>query len=267
MPSKSITWVLDHGCWKIPCTKIGNKCQTHSCGFMVYVSNYQLEPCQSLLLCQSWFRENNPFVSKANLTGNKLLISCSSTVVQDIQLTAKQGSIGLAYFYCEVSDIRKQNVPDILRSLILNLLFWQPSNQLLLDNIYEDCMQGLVMPSNDKLLEALKQLICGFDMTYILIDALDECSHWEEILEFIETLHKWDLRQCHLLVTSRKEQQIIESMMAMGPMEVDMSQMSVDNDIERYLDSMLHSSEGLKELGQEEKHLIKQVLLEKAKGM
>ena len=128
-------------------------------------------------------------------------------------------------------------------------------------------MQGLSIPSDDKLQEALRQLISGFDTTYILIDALDECSDWEEILEFIETLHKWDLWQCHLLVTSRKEQQIVELIMAMKPMEVDMSQMPIDNDIEKYIDSMICSSMELKKWKSEEKGLIKQVLLEKAKGM
>ena len=195
------------------------------------------------------------------------LISCSSTVVQDIQINAKKGSIGLAYFYCDVSDGKKRNTTDILSSLIVNLLYWQPSNQSLLDKTYEDCMEGLSMPSHDKLQEALRQLICGFDITYILIDALDECIDWEEILEFIETLHKWNLWQCHLLITSRKEQQIVESIMAMQPMEVDMTQMPVDNDIEKYLDSMICSSMELKRWKPEEKGLIKQVLLKKAKGM
>jgi len=128
-------------------------------------------------------------------------------------------------------------------------------------------MQGLSMPSDDKLQDALRQLISGFDITYILIDALDECFDWEEILEFIETLHKWDLWQCHLLITSRKELRIVESIMAMKPMEVDMSQMPVDNDIKKYIDFMLHSSVELKKWKPNEKSLIKQVLVKKAKGM
>ena len=194
-------------------------------------------------------------------------MSYSSTVTQDIQLTAKKGSIAVAYFYCDVSDSKKRNVTDILNSLILHLLSWQPSSHSLIDKTYDDCMHGISKPSDDKLLEVLRQLISGFDMAYILIDALDECIDWIEILAFIETLHKWDLWQCHLLVTSRKEQQIVESMMAMKPMEVDMSQMPVHKDIEKYIDYMLHSSVELKKWGPKEKCLIKQVLLENATGM
>jgi hypothetical protein len=88
-----------------------------------------------------------------------------------------------------------------------------------------------------------RKFISGFEMAYILIDALDECLNVEDTLGFIETLHTWGLRQCHLLVTSRKEQQITESMMLTKPMEIDMCQMPVDDDIAKYIDFMLHSSE------------------------
>jgi hypothetical protein len=195
-----------------------------------------------------------------------LIFYNSSTVIQDIQSTAKEDSIGLAYFYCDVADAKKRNVTDILNSLVLHLLSQQPSSNPL-DKTYEDCMHGLSRPSEDKLLEVLRQLICGFEITYILIDALDECFDWEETLEFIEILHKWELWQCHLLVTSRKEQQIIESIMAMNPMEVDMSQMPVHNDIEKYIDSTIQSSVELKKWKTSEKGVMKELLLEKAKGM
>ena len=107
----------------------------------------------------------------------------------------------------------------------------------------------------------------GFEMAYILIDALDECLKMGEILKFIYTLHGWEIKQCHLLVTSRKEQQIIESMMLTRPMEIDMCQMPVDDDIANYVDSMLHSSSELKRWGTNEKNLIRKTMLEKAKGM
>ena len=191
----------------------------------------------------------------------------SSTVVQDIQSISKVGSVGLAYFYCDVSDAKKRGVTDILSSLVIHLLAWQPSDQSVLDNTYEYCMGGFSKPSNDRLHEVLRQLIFGFEKAYILIDALDECLKVEDTLEFIETLQAWGLRQCHLLVTSRKEQQIIESMMLTMPMEIDMCQMPVDDDIANYVDSMLHSSSELKRWGTNEKNLIRKTMLEKAKGM
>ena len=173
----------------------------------------------------------------------------------------------MAYFYCDVSDAKKRNATDILSSLVVHLLAWQPSDQSFLHKTYDDCMDGLSKPFDDKLLDILRQFISGFEMTYILIDALDECLKMGEILKFIFTVHGWEIEQCHLLVTSRKEQQIMESMGTMQPLEVDMSQMPVDDDINKYIDLMLHSSPELERWSPIEKDLIRKVLLGKAKGM
>ena len=51
------------------------------------------------------------------------------------------------------------------------------------------------------------------------------------------------------------------------PMEIDMYQMPVDDDIAKYIDFMLHSSSELKRWGTNEKDLIIKAILEKAKGM
>ena len=175
---------------------------------------------------------------------------------------------GLAYFYCDVSDDKKRNVTDILSSLIIQLLACQPSNQLLLDKTYDDCNRGLLSkPSDQKLYEVLRQLLSGFEMAYVLIDALDECLHMGEILELTKIMHGWNQRECHLLVTSRKEQKIVESMVSTVPIEIDMSQMPVDVDIEMYIEFALHSSPELGRWGPDEKYAIRKALLEKANGL
>lgn len=177
--------------------------------------------------------------------------------------------IGLAYFYCDVSDDKKRNVTEILSSLIIQLLAWKPSNQSLLDKTYNDYNIGGVpsKPSDTSLYEILRQLLSGFEIAYVLIDALDECLHMGEILEFTKTLHGWNCRECHLLVTSKKEQQIVESMVSTAPIEIDISQMPVDVDIEKYIEFTLCSSPELERWGPDEKDLIRKVLLEKANGM
>ena len=190
-------------------------------------------------------------------------------MINDIERTVKKGTSqsGLAYFYCDVSDSRKRNVTDILRSLVVNLLAWQPVNKSILDTLYQDCMGGCSKPSDEALYEVLRQFISAFQKAYICIDALDESLDWEKMMELVETIHRWDLEQCHLLVTSRKEQWIIKSMVSTKPMEVDMTQMPVDTDIEIYIDFHLHSSSELRRWSSDEKASIRHVLLEKAKGM
>jgi len=160
-------------------------------------------------------------------------------------------------------------VTAILNSLVVHLLAWKPQDQSLLNSTYtKDCQNGLSKPSNERMLEILRQFICGFKDTYILTDALDECLEVEKtVLMLIETLHRWGLRQLHLLVTSRQEQRITELLTPMEPMAVDMTCKAVNDDIENYINDMLQSSPGLKEWGITEKDFIRTVLLEKANGM
>ena len=193
-----------------------------------------------------------------------LLTSQSSTIVEDID---PKHSIGKAYFYCDISDVRKRRVTDILSSLVIHLLAWEPHDKSLLDKTYKVHQDGLSKPSDEKLLKILGQFISGFEETYILVDALDECLNMEEILNFIENLHKLALKQCHLLVTSRREPQIADVIMPMEPIEIDMCQMPIDADIKIYIDTMLHSSPELRRWGKNDKDLIRNVLLEKANGM
>ena len=183
----------------------------------------------------------------------------------------------MAYFYCDVSDDKKRSVIDILSSLIIQLLAGQPSNYSHLEETYNLCFKFLfsngplvtmlLKPSDKQLYQVLRQLLSGFEMTYVLIDGLEECLHMGEILKFIKTLHGWSKREYHLLVTSRKEQQIVESMVSAKPMEIDMSQMPVDVDIEKYIEFVLHSSPELERWGSDDKDLIRKVLLENANGM
>ena len=152
--------------------------------------------------------------------------------------------------------------------MVIHLLAWKPQGQSLLNNTYtKECQNGLSKPQNEIMLEILRQFICGFEDTYILIDALDECLEVEKVLMQIETLHRQGLKQLHLLVTSRQEQQITELLTPMEPMKVDMTCEAVDDDIENYINDMLQSSPGLKEWGITEKDDIRMALLEKADGM
>ena len=73
--------------------------------------------------------------------------------------------------------------------------------------------------------------------------------------------------QCHLLITSWREQVIVNSLQQVEPEEIDLTLMPVDNDINKYIDEMLEESEELEELEPETKQHIKRLLKEKANGM
>ena len=107
----------------------------------------------------------------------------------------------------------------------------------------------------------------GFQDVYLFIDALDECSNLEEVLELVKLINRWSIRSCHLLVTSRKELPIVNSLRQAMPTELDLTSMPVHQDIAQYIDHMLFFATELKTWNPNAKELIKLTLMEKGAGM
>ncbi|KIL58409.1 hypothetical protein M378DRAFT_170663 [Amanita muscaria Koide BX008] len=191
----------------------------------------------------------------------------SSMIVENLQSIVEEGSIGMAYYYFDISDDRKRTVDGLLSSLALSLYTCSPCNHTAVDQLYMRCKDGVSKPSGQQLEDLLKQLISGFKETYIVIDALDECKEQQELLKLLRKIHGWQIGQCHLLVTSRKEQVIVNSLQHVGLKEIDLSLMPVDNDIKKYIDEVLEESEGLNSLDLGLKKDIKELLKAKANGM
>jgi hypothetical protein len=102
-----------------------------------------------------------------------------------------------------------------------------------LDNLYGN---GHHQPSLQSLHAALHLIIDGFQHVYIIIDALDECAERWELLNWIREIGQWNMGKLHLLITSRREQDIILGLEQLDPIHVCMEGKSVDDDIQSYLE-------------------------------
>lgn len=102
---------------------------------------------------------------------------------------------------------------------------------------------GHQQPSIASLQRALQQIIEGFERTYIIIDALDECTDREKLLFWIGELIQSKMDKLHLLLASRREQDIEGQFDYMADTDLmvrlPLAGKCVDADIERYLDAML----------------------------
>ncbi|KIL58696.1 hypothetical protein M378DRAFT_86117 [Amanita muscaria Koide BX008] len=214
---------------------------------------------------KDWKTMTNSFLWLHGLSGSGKTI-LFSMIVENVQ-SMEERSIGLAYYYFDILDVKKRTVDGLLSSLALSLYTCSPHNHTAVDQLYMKCKDGVSKPSGQQLEDLLKQLISGFKETYIVIDALDECKEQQELLKLLKKIHGWQIGQCHLLVTSRKEQVIVNSLQHVGLKEIDLTLMPVDNDIKKYIDRMLEESEGLNSLESELKKDIKELLKAKANGM
>ena len=153
-----------------------------------------------------------------------------------------------------------------MHSLVYSLFIQSTSAKSALADLCAACKNGHSEPSIGDLEKAIKELLSGFRNVYVIVDALDECREPNLLLKFLITLHGWDIPQCHVLVTSRKEQYIVEALSSVAS-AIDLSNMPVNADIMAYVDYVLEKEAELQKWKAAGKRLIKEVLGKKANGM
>ena len=96
------------------------------------------------------------------------------------------------------------------------------------------------MESDNQLSGELTRLLKGtlecLPPTYIILDALDECTDRECLLPLLKDLRTWSGMNVHFLVTSREEEDIKIALKMLATASVNIRGCGVDADIEKYID-------------------------------
>ncbi|KAF7536781.1 hypothetical protein G7054_g4255 [Neopestalotiopsis clavispora] len=155
-------------------------------------------------LYQNW-RESGSSIWLHGIPGcGKTILS--TTVVENIQQhTAEDPGKAVAYFYFDFKDQQKQEPDSLVRSLLYQLSQQFVSTPMELDRLYESCRNGENQPHSNALLAALQPVIQAFPHTFIIIDALDECTQRQNLMKVLREIFRWQIEGLHLLVTSRRE--------------------------------------------------------------
>ena len=110
-------------------------------------------------------------------------------------------------------------------------------------------------------------MVASFKSSYILLDALDECTDREDLLEFIEALMKWNVHDLHVLATSRKENDIAMSLEPLVTCQLCIQSALVDADICVHVRERLSHDPKLKKWPVDVQKEIEAALTKGAKGM
>ncbi|KAI9819646.1 MAG: hypothetical protein M1826_001107 [Phylliscum demangeonii] len=180
-------------------------------------------------------------LSRASKTGKKVddmsAAGCgksnlSSTVVEDIKRHCQSSEAeAYAYFYFDFSCSETQRLANLLRSLALQLWDRCTITSKELEKLYATHQQGEQPPTVDDLITILRCLVETFAQVYIIVDALDECSDRERLLDVVNQIVEWKLSSLHLLVTSRKEIDIEARLHDLQPVLISVQMGHVDSDI------------------------------------
>ena len=195
-----------------------------------------------------------------------------STVINELKARyTSSGEVVIAYFYFDFNDSSKQNPEDMARSLMLQ--FSEQSHSALekVTGLYHTCGGGRRAPALAESISTIIEMIEALQEAFIILDALDECTNVPALMDAITTVQTLETCKLHTVVTSRNLPEIEESISPLTSQrgKVRVGGSSVDQDIEAYIDSRIHSDRGLsrwkgKPHVQQE---IREALTEKADGM
>jgi hypothetical protein len=175
------------------------------------------------------------------------------------------------YFYFDFNDVQKQNPELMLRSLITQLSQHSVNSLEHLSALFSPCGDGQRQPSLLELLTTIEHMIQGFAHVYIVLDALDECTERSELLGVLESIVSWKFQNLHVLMTSRREQDITSSLDTYIDAKDTICLQSevVDKDIQRYVRQRLSDDKSLAKWEKDAtiRQEIETVIMQGARGM
>jgi hypothetical protein len=151
------------------------------------------------------------------------------------------GNTNIAYFFCQGTDIRINNVTAVLRGLLYMILKQQPEIIRHLRNKYAVNKESLEGPNAWVILTELLTDVLQYprlNTTYLVIDAVDECTTGQERL--LQFLAKKFSTSCSIrwLVSSRNYSSIQEVLEETGPqtkLSLEMNKSSVTAAVEAFI--------------------------------
>ena len=205
------------------------------------------------------------------------MLSLSSAIIEEIKLK-KPTSALVAYYYFDFNDPAKRDVRGLLTSLLLQLVDDSNSCLDLLSQLHKTCHHGSDQPGEAALIQCLNSMLdLPGQITYIIIDALDECpdntgipSARESVLNFVKNLVQPNHSNRFICVTSRPEQDISAALNPLTPSSRRVSlheEYGQMEDIKTFIRYFVTNDQKMEGWTAENKELIISVLSERARGM
>ena len=198
-------------------------------------------------------------------------ILCSTILENILQSYALTPNIAVLYFFFDFNDSDKQRPENMMRSLLSQLSLHCVKVPTVLEELYSSCLSGDRKPNFEAALKTFHQMATAFENTFIVLDALDECNQRPELLASIEELISWIDTNLRVLVTSRKEKDMEDSIL---PLTKDQTRVCIQSalvnaDICAYVYDQLQTNRKLQrwQSKPEVQMEIESTLVRKANGM
>ena len=181
-----------------------------------------------------WQREDNSFLWLHAIPGAGKTILFSSTV-EYVKKHLRNEDVGLAYFYCDYKELRKQQPSKLLCTLLSQLArqkksIFQRIQSFVQERIKENPAS---VPTHDELRSNFPSFLEGaFDQVILMVDAIDESPQRKCMIGDLKTFQK-NCPYIKVLVSSREELDIIQAFKSFPHVKINQS--DVAGDIESFV--------------------------------
>jgi hypothetical protein len=187
-----------------------------------------------------------------------------SVVVDYLKHTFQGENVGIACIYCSYKEQHEQTTTNLIAGLVQQLVQRHTIVPDDVRNLYKYHMRTRTRPSLREFSNLLQSQLHKFSKTFVIIDALDECSesNRESLITEILKLQPG----IHLLVTSRHIAEIECLFENAARLEI----LAKDEDVRRYLEGRIAREGRLKRHIKSDPTLqdaIIDTIVEKARGM
>lgn len=194
-----------------------------------------------------------------------VLVGHRSTAIDKLNsLFPDRASVGIAYFYFDFKEPAKQNAKNMVLSLLGQLCRHQRRIPDCVKTLYRKQMDH-EPPSRADLTLALFDIVKTFKQTFLVIDALDECTERPALLGTLCTIIQHESGERLKVLVASREEQDIQAAFSSLPLISIRTQMS--SDIGLYVTESIDTDTRLSSLPAEIKLQIKGTIFEGAKGM
>ncbi|KAJ6089813.1 hypothetical protein N7467_005029 [Penicillium canescens] len=199
---------------------------------------------------KNWMTQPNSFLWVNGFAGCGKTVLCSTAVKHVFQVKEHEQGAGVAFFCFTFDDKSKQDASAMLRALLSQLSEQLENADSELQQLHDLHKSGT--PPTEALIASLERMIRRFDDVYILLDALDESPRYsrrEEVITSIEKMRKRSFPGLHLLVTSRDELDIRDSLVPRDDENIVMKNPAIDKDIADFITCRLNDDSNLLKWG------------------
>ncbi|KAL8721231.1 MAG: hypothetical protein Q9225_002043 [Loekoesia sp. 1 TL-2023] len=183
---------------------------------------------------KGWQQEDNSFLWLHAIPGAGKTILVSSAI-EFLKEHVKSEDVGLAYFYCDYKELRKQEPSKLLCTLLSQLARQKKTVfQRLQTFVQERCKENPAsVPTHDELRSNFATFLEGaFKQVILVVDAIDESTQRKCMISDLKTFSK-NCPFIKVLVSSREELDITQAFRSFPNVKINQS--DVVNDIESFV--------------------------------